>query len=92
MGDRPGTAEEPNVELFDVALSFAGEDRAYVEQTAAVLRRMGLRIFYDKHERVSLWGKNLYDHLSAVYRDTSRYTVMFISEHYARKLWTNHER
>lgn len=79
-------------EMFDVALSFAGEDRAYVEMTANVLKQMGIRVFYDKYEQVSLWGKNLYEHLSEVYGRTSRYTVMFISKHYAKKLWTNHER
>ena len=35
--------------------------------------------------------KSLY-HLSAIYKDKARYCVMFLSAHYARKLWTNHER
>ena len=77
---------------FDVALSFAGEDRTYVSKVAEELKKMGIKVFYDKYEQVSLWGKNLYDHLSVVYGKTSRYTVVFISNHYARKLWTNHER
>lgn len=77
---------------FDVALSFAGEDRAYVEEVANVLRAMGLRVFYDKYERVSLWGKDLYTHLREIYFNRARYTVLFISKHYKRKLWSNHER
>ena len=88
----PTQHASPSEPAFHVAVSFAGEDRNYVEKTADVLRRMGLRVFYDKYEQVSLWGKNLYDHLSHIYRKTSRYTVMFISKHYAKKLWTNHER
>jgi len=88
----PTPKAAPEEPAFHVALSFAGEDRAYVEKTADVLRRMGLRVFYDKYEHVSLWGKNLYDHLSHIYGKMSRYTVMFISKHYAKKLWTNHER
>jgi hypothetical protein len=40
---------------FDVALSFAGEDRTYVERVASELQRMGLKVFYDKHEAVTLW-------------------------------------
>ena len=39
---------------FDVALSFAGEDRTYVERVANELKRMGLKVFYDKHEAVTL--------------------------------------
>lgn len=77
---------------FDVALSFAGEDRAYVEKVAAYLKKMGYSVFYDKYEKVTLWGKDLFEHLSKVYYELSTFTIMFISKHYAKKLWTNHER
>jgi hypothetical protein len=39
-----------------------------------------------------LFGKNLYTHLSDVYQNQARYCVMFLSKHYAKKAWTNHER
>lgn len=77
---------------YHVALSFAGEDRGYVEQVANHLRRAGVEVFYDKYEQVDLWGKDLYEHLSDVYKNKALYTVMFISEHYANKLWARHER
>ncbi|MFZ0050543.1 MAG: TIR domain-containing protein [Desulfobaccales bacterium] len=77
---------------FDVALSFAGEDRKYVEEVASNLRKMGIKVFYDKYEIVTLWGKNLYDHLQDVYQNKAKYTVIFVSKHYADKIWTNHER
>ena len=77
---------------YDVALSFAGEDRAYVEAVAGELERTGVRVFYDASEEAVLWGKDLYTHLDEIYRNRARYCVMFISENYARKLWTNHER
>lgn len=77
---------------YDVALSFAGEDRQYVEEVASELRRLGFDVFYDKYETADLWGKNLYIHLREVYYKRARFTVMFISCHYREKLWTNHER
>lgn len=77
---------------YDIALSFAGEDRDYVDRVAAQLRDCGVRVFYDLFEEADLWGKDLYVHLSDIYRQRARFTVMFISEAYARKLWTNHER
>lgn len=77
---------------FDVALSFAGEDRGYVEEVANWLKKMDIKVFYDKYETVSLWGKNLYEHLSEIYNKRAKYAVIFISEHYANKLWTDHER
>ncbi len=77
---------------FDVALSFAGEDRKYVEEVAQVLRKMDIRVFYDKYETISFWGKDLYVHLREVYHKQAKYVVIFISKFYAEKLWTNHER
>ena len=77
---------------FDIALSFAGEDRTYVNEVANALRDRGVNVFYDLFEEVDLWGKDLYVHLSDVYKNRARFTVMFISEAYNRKLWTNHER
>lgn len=77
---------------YDVALSFAGEDRMHAEELAELLRTNGYKVFYDKYERAQLWGKDLYTHLSSVYKDGARYCVMFLSKHYAEKLWTNHER
>jgi hypothetical protein len=77
---------------FDVALSFAGEDRTYVDDIAARLRSHGVRVFYDQYEQATLWGKNLYEHLDYVYQRASRYCVLFASSHYAHKAWTNHER
>lgn len=77
---------------YDVALSFAGEDRSYVQKVAEVLHALGIKVFYDKYEEVDMWGKNLYTHLDDVYRKKSRYCVIFISKHYKEKLWTNHER
>ncbi|MDQ2709185.1 MAG: TIR domain-containing protein [Actinomycetota bacterium] len=77
---------------YDVALSFAGEQRSYVKQVAAALRRRGIRPFYDDYEQATLWGKDLYEHLDWVYQKSARYCVLFASEAYARKVWTTHER
>jgi len=75
-----------------VALSFAGEDRDYVEKVATRLRADGVNVFYDKFEEAELWGKNLYEHFSNIYQNKALFTVMFISEHYKDKSWPNLER
>jgi hypothetical protein len=49
-------------------------------------------VFYDSFENVNLWGKDLYEKFDDIYRKQAKYCVMFISRHYAEKLWTNHER
>ena len=76
---------------FDVALSFAGEDRRHAEKLAALLNAGGYTVFYDEYERADLWGRDLYVHLSSVYKDKAHYCVVFLSQNYARKLWTRHE-
>ncbi len=44
---------------YQVALSFAGEQRPYVEEVAHHLAARGIAVFYDEFERVRLWGQNL---------------------------------
>lgn len=87
----PTKAPTPLKYDYDVALSFAGEDRSYVEKVAEILKSYDIPIFYDAYESTTLWGKDLYLHLDEVYRVRSRFCVMFLSENYAKKLWTNHE-
>jgi hypothetical protein len=83
---------EPLQERYDVALSFAGENREYVEKVAKYLEENGIAVFYDGFEEVKLWGKDLAEHFDHVYRTGAQFCVMFISKHYAEKMWTNHER
>jgi hypothetical protein len=78
-------------DVYEIVLSFAGEDRDYVERVAAFLREQDVRCFYDKYEETTLWGKDLAEHLDKVYR-SARFCVMFISSHYGTKVWPNHER
>ena len=76
---------------FDVALSFAGEDRAHAERLANLLRDSHVRVFYDEFVKATLWGKDLYQHLETIYKDKAKYCVVFVSEAYIKKNWTKHE-
>jgi hypothetical protein len=76
---------------YDVALSFAGEDRDHADRLARLLDESGVKVFYDDFERADLWGKNLAEHLHRVYSKTARYCVVFVSKSYADKAWPRHE-
>ncbi|WP_439148349.1 toll/interleukin-1 receptor domain-containing protein [Vibrio sp.] len=78
--------------IYDVVISFAGEDRGVAESIASNLITRGINVFYDEYEQANLWGKDLYAHLTKIYRDESKFCLMVISEDYAKKQWTNHER
>jgi hypothetical protein len=77
---------------YDVALSFAGEDRRHAEELAKILQTSGVSVFYDTFEEARLWGMDLGAHLHQVYSEDARYVVIFASAAYAGKAWTNHER
>jgi hypothetical protein len=84
-GARPGWR-------WDVALSFAGARRGYVEQVAQALKARGVRCFYDADEEIELWGKYLAEELPAIYGEQAAAVVIFVSAEYAARDWTRHER
>ncbi len=85
------TEPTPDYE-FDVAVSFAGEDRDYVEEIVAPLRAAAVRVFYDSDFLAEIWGEDLVEFFDGIYRRRSRYAMMFISRHYAEKMWPRLER
>lgn len=76
---------------YDVAFSFAGEDRAYVAQLVGMVRARGISVFYDDYETASLAGENLIQRLYHIYRDSARLCVIVVSSSYLNKDWTMHE-
>jgi hypothetical protein len=88
----PKKENEPGEGAYEVVLSFAGEERDYVQPVAKYLTQKNVKVFYDKFEQATLWGKDLAEHLDKVYRISGRYCVMFISKNYANKMWPTYER
>ncbi len=77
---------------YHVALSFAGEQRGYVEEVARHLAARGIAVFYDGFEQAGLWGKDGAEAFHDVYAERAMYVAMFISKAYAAKAWTRYER
>ena len=82
----------PGNQDYQVALSFAGEQRDYVEEVARHLAARSIAVFYDGFEAVQLWGKDAAEAFHEVYSTRATYVVMVISSDYATKSWTRHER
>ena len=78
---------------YDVAISFASEDRAVAEEVADLLVHKNIRVFRDEYRSADagLWGKDMVDHLVNIYARKSRYCVMLISHNYPLKSWTKAE-
>lgn len=77
---------------YQVALSFAGEQRPYVERVARSLQAKGIKVFYDRNEQFVLWGKDGVEFFHQLFSADTGYVVMFASREYADKKWTRHER
>jgi len=77
---------------FQVALSFASEQRPYVQRVATALTALGIQHFYDGDQQIDLWGTNQGETLQRIYLKDSSSVVMFISRHYAEKVWPAAER
>ena len=74
---------------FDVALSFPGEARHYVQHVAAGLEHLigPDRYFYDENYVAQLARPSLDTFLQAIYRDRSKLIVVFLGSDYERKEW-----
>ena len=81
-----------NEQEYQVALSFAGEQRSYVEEVARHLQAKAIGVFYDGFEKVRLWGTNGAKTFADVFEHKAGYVVMFISHAYVTKRWTQLER
>lgn len=81
----------PNQYPWDVALSFAGDVRPVVHEFATALKSRGLSVFYDFDQQIQLWGKDLRIKLSEVYAEEALYMVVFLSESYPTRDWTDLE-
>jgi 5S rRNA maturation endonuclease (ribonuclease M5) len=93
MTETSGDAKQQQMSecQFQVALSFAGEDREYADRLNKILKSKGIEVFYDSDEQAKLWGKNLYQYLESVYKEKAQYCIVFISKAYVEKRWTQHE-
>jgi hypothetical protein len=75
-------------EAYDLALSFAGEDRPIAEQIRDSLEDLGHTVFYDFAEQHRIIAKNIEAYLAPIYSSGSRYVVAVLGPRYGQKRWT----
>lgn len=77
---------------YDVAISYARNDREIAEGLASRLAARGLRVFYDRDRAEVLWGERLGDVLTEIYGRAAIVVVVLVSCHYGSSRWTMLER
>lgn len=90
MSQEEGKKELKNFE-FNIAISFAGENREIAEELAEKLQRKGIRVFYDRFHKSELWGKKLTTFFQDIYGSKTKFVVVLISRYYPIKDWTDFE-
>jgi hypothetical protein len=77
---------------YDVVLSFAGEDRAVANEFADLCRAKNMKVLSEECRSIEPGGSDFVTHIAELYRTKACYCVMFISQHYPLKKWTESER
>src|ERR1700741_2437869 len=67
---------------YDVAVSFAGKQRPYVEKTVMAAKSRALKVYYAKDMVNELWGTNFILEQRKVYGQHARFVVVFLSKEY----------
>lgn len=79
-------ADAKSVDMkYDLAVSFAGEHRDYVEATVRACQATGLSVFYDRDKNSEWWGQSFIRDQRRVYGSQTRFFVPFISDEYLKK-------
>jgi hypothetical protein len=77
---------------YDVAVSFAREDKAAAEKLAKLLIDRHQKVFLDAYTPTDTWGNDVADHLVNLYARKARYCLLLISRHHPLKSWTEEDR
>jgi len=76
---------------YDIAISFARENREIAKNLVEELHNIGVRVFYDKFYKTDLWGKKLTKYFRGVYGSYTRFVVILLSKDYPARDWTDFE-
>lgn len=70
---------------YDVAISFAEEDRDSALSLALALKAEGLKAYYYPTNYVETWGTNLVEKLESIYSQEAQYAVILFSKYYLKE-------
>ncbi|SRR6266436_274232 len=76
---------------YEVGMSFAGEQRNYVRGVVSALQKNGHEVFFDENCPEDTFARWLPHQLKQIYGKYIDYCAVFISEDYARKVFTSVE-
>lgn len=92
LRQRCGFRDGPQDFEWDIAISFAGENRPLAEFISEKLRELDISVFYDRNYEDNylggLWSKQFQD----IFVQKSRLVVAILDKHHKEKVWPTFER
>ena len=77
---------------FDVAISYAGEEKGLAGDLYRLLLQNDVAVFFAEDYKVYLWGKRLPPALKKIYGGVhTKFVIPIISKHYVKKFYTKLE-
>lgn len=77
---------------FDIAISFAGENRSLAKHIAEQLLSLDVQVFYDENFEANYLGKAWTKEFARIFGTASRYVVCLLDVHHQEKIWPTFER
>lgn len=77
---------------YDIALSFAGENRDLAKHIATQLEDLDVQVFYDESFEANFLGKAWTKKFKEIFADESRYVVVLLDKYHSEKIWPTFER
>lgn len=87
-----GFREQSDVFEFEVALSFAGENRELARFIAESLDLLDVPVFFDEMFEVNFLGKAWSSRFKDIFATKSRFVVCLLDKYHAEKIWPTFER
>jgi hypothetical protein len=79
------------IQTYDMAISFAGEQRQIARSITRQLNPLGYSVFYDEYNQSETWGADLSELFVNIYSET-KCILILVSREYLEKSWTRFER
>lgn len=77
--------------VYTIAVSYASEQRYYVEKFVNFFIEKNINIYYDRNEQAQMLGTLLHEKLQEIYTEDTYYRIIFLSKDYINKPITKME-
>lgn len=77
---------------FDIAISFAGENRKLADYISTILSILDFEIFYDELYEANYLGSSWSEKFEEIFNNESRYVVCLLDSNHKEKIWPTFER